>query len=257
MSDYDREEWLYHKIEKPIDSDPHSKESREQILTYLEKNVHDKRSLRRCFCYYISCCGTLLRFYNTSIDKMWIVLGMCYVNIWFFFFYNHLGKSFMGEVNETRQEIWEAFGKSVLGTFLFTVIGFIIYEIPRVWNQCYKIRCCTTRRGKRAYCLIESNTIYRQRRKRLSNCVAKDVYHDDEARTYTWLYDSDLDEDEYIYYNHNNPQNNRPWLCKHFCKQGIKRMNEITAFCSETNRKHKKSAKTTSYQKRGAHNNNC
>jgi hypothetical protein len=239
-NDYDREEWLYGKyivkgiklnevtklqeyynnpqclgdpIPAPHSAEVHTDEIRRKIICALPRKPSGFNT-KRCVCYYscLSCCGLGQRWYTAAMKQAWWVLGIVYANIWIRFFMEHLEKLFITKVDDPPDVILQGFKNTCLATGIWTVLAFVLYELPRWYHhlpKCYGCKgtaknprphvCCT----KCPIRCLRDTKENRRKRSRLEQCNRFDLTFDEEAPSGSWEFNSDdEDPDEFLYRMH-------------------------------------------------------
>lgn len=226
-NDDDREQWLFDKFKGEItkyikDPHPHHPATRKVLVNHiLSSQVKSKWTYGRRLQWLLSCCGLAHRWWPVANERMWTIILVVYVTLWMGFCLTALQRTYgtNGDDPISWDEFIEKFVHTLYATLAWTLFTFIVYELPRVYNHCFKCRLVPEdgkafrRITDRVLCIPGGSVMCclstrksRLRRSRLEKCIRFDRTLDDEAATYSYLYDSDVDDpDIFLYYHHTRP----------------------------------------------------
>lgn len=218
-NDDDREEWLFDKfkdVRPSWASHPHHPKTREWLMkVVLPTKVHSRWTCGRRIQWFFSCCGLMHRWWPAASERAWWVILFVYGTLWMSFCLTTLQRTY--GTNGDDPISWDEFivklRNTLYATLAWTAVTLLVYEIPRLYNHCCKCRFrpqSADRIADKPLCLLHESVLCclrttksRLKRSRLEKCIRYDRTLDDEAATYSYLYDSDVDDpDMFLYYHH-------------------------------------------------------
>ena len=221
-NDDDREEWLFDKFKDKRPSwatHPHHPKTREWLMkVVLPTQVHSRWTCGRRIQWFFSCCGLLHRWWPAASERAWWVILFVYGTLWMSFCLTALQRTY--GTNGDDPISWDEFivklRNTIYATLAWTALTLLVYELPRLYNHCCKCRFrpeAADRIVDKAFCQLHESVLCclrttrsRLKRSRLEKCIRYDRTLDDEAATYSYLYDSDVDDpDMFLYYHHTKP----------------------------------------------------
>lgn len=134
------------------------------------------RAMWRKFVYVVTMKRTLIVAWNQAIDRIWIVVGIIFANIWMNFITVHVESIFVTKT-DTAASLQQGITNAVVTSMAIGVIIAIIYESPRAYRRCFRSKHRELQRIRYAYIGEMDREVY------------PDVY------TYDDEYNSDGDDD--------------------------------------------------------------